>query len=61
MMTCREAATELSSGNRDQGGLVRRLQVALHLAMCGTSRAFARQVAWRDRLARQPGQDLAHS
>ena len=55
MVTCKEVATELSSGIRDKRRLVRRLQVALHLVMCSACRAFARQVAWLDRSARRSG------
>lgn len=56
MMTCKEVASDLSRGIRNQsgpGGLVRRLRLAMHLAMCKACRAFARQLKWMDRSAQQ--------
>jgi len=44
MMSCREVSSELSRGNLPQVHLGRRIEIWIHLAMCGSCRAFWRQL-----------------
>lgn len=48
MMTCRDVATLIATGQVDGASLAIRLQVRLHVLMCRYCRAFLRQTAfWR--------------
>jgi hypothetical protein len=46
-ITCREAAALLSRSHQEPIGL-RRLSLAVHLAICGNCRTYSRQLDWID-------------
>ncbi len=44
MLSCKQVATAVASGELDSAGLRRRLGVWLHLMMCGHCRCYVRQI-----------------
>ena len=58
MMTCREASTLVSSGSLSAATWRERLAVRLHLLMCGSCRAFKRQMDLLGAAARKAGRAL---
>ncbi len=58
MMTCKEVATLLSTGELDHASWLRRLAVRLHLAMCDRCAAFKRQLDAMARAAAALGRRL---
>lgn len=59
MLSCKEVATALASGEAERGGLRGRLAIRWHLLLCAACRTYARQMrrlgeAARSLLGREP-------
>lgn len=48
-MTCREVSTRVGAGTVSDEPLLRRIEIRLHLAMCGNCRRFWKQIQALDR------------
>ncbi len=58
MLSCRETSELVSRGLDERLGLMQRLGVRLHLAMCSACRAFARQARFLHEACRAYGRRL---
>lgn len=55
MMTCHDVSTLVSTGGLPGAPFMRRMEIRMHLAMCGHCRAFRRQIETIARAARAAG------
>lgn len=53
MLTCKQVATALASGEVEDAGLRRRLSIRFHLMLCRYCRCYARQIRGLGEAARR--------